>query len=99
MSEITLALEDVSKGDDQAVSKLRRLAASASARLMRKPRTTVCLRMRRRSIKRHLLWLGIGTAESDFMRATVLDYHDAPDKAGIKTVFYESPGTAREWLT
>ncbi len=55
--------------------------------------------MRRRSIKRHLLWLGIGTAESDFMRATVLDYHDAPDKAGIKTVFYESPGTAREWLT
>jgi enterochelin esterase family protein len=49
--------------------------------------------------KVHLVWLGIGTAEPDFMRASVLNYHDALEKAGIKTVLYQSPGTAHEWLT
>ncbi len=49
--------------------------------------------------KVHLLWLGVGTAEPDFMRASVLNYRDALEKAGIKVVFYESPGTAHEWLT
>jgi enterochelin esterase family protein len=33
------------------------------------------------------------------MHDSVQKYHDALEQAGIKTVFYESPGTAREWLT
>ena len=49
--------------------------------------------------KVHLLWLGIGTAEPQRMHDSVQNYHDALEKAGIKTVFYESPGTAHEWLT
>jgi len=49
--------------------------------------------------KVHLVWLGIGTAEPDYMRASVLNYHDALDQAGIKTVLYQSPGTAHEWQT
>jgi enterochelin esterase-like enzyme len=47
----------------------------------------------------HLLWLGIGTAEAQRMQDSVRNYHDALERAGIKTVFYESPGTAHEWLT
>jgi enterochelin esterase-like enzyme len=47
----------------------------------------------------HLLWLGIGTAEPDFIRASVLNYQDALDKHGIKTILYQSPGTAHEWQT
>jgi enterochelin esterase-like enzyme len=47
----------------------------------------------------HLLWLGIGTAEPDFMRASVLNYQAALDKHGIKIVLYQSPGTAHEWQT
>jgi enterochelin esterase family protein len=49
--------------------------------------------------KVHLLWLGIGTAEPANMRASVANYHDALAKAGIKTVYFESPGTAHEWQT
>ncbi len=30
---------------------------------------------------------------------SVKNYRDALEKAGIKTVFYESPGTAHEWQT
>jgi S-formylglutathione hydrolase FrmB len=33
------------------------------------------------------------------MQDSVRGFHDALDKAGIKTVFYESPGTDHEWLT
>ena len=29
----------------------------------------------------------------------VKNYHEALEKAGIKHVYYESPGTAHEWLT
>lgn len=29
----------------------------------------------------------------------VKGYRDALEKGGIRTVFYESPGTAHEWLT
>jgi enterochelin esterase-like enzyme len=47
----------------------------------------------------HLLWLGIGTAEQKRMYDSVKNYHDALEKAGIKHVYYESPGTAHEWLT
>ena len=49
--------------------------------------------------KVHLVWLGIGTAEAKNMHASVANYHDALEKAGIKTVYYESPGTAHEWQT
>ncbi len=27
------------------------------------------------------------------------NYHEALEKAGIKHVYYESPGTSHEWLT
>jgi enterochelin esterase-like enzyme len=46
-----------------------------------------------------LVWLGIGTVEPPNMYASVKNYHDALEKAGIKTVYYESPGTAHEWQT
>jgi enterochelin esterase-like enzyme len=46
-----------------------------------------------------ILFLSIGTAEAPRMQDGVRGFHDALDKAGIKTVFYESPGTDHEWLT
>ena len=49
--------------------------------------------------KVHLVWLGIGTTEAKRMYDGVKGYHEALDKAGIKNVYYESPGTAHEWLT
>ena len=48
--------------------------------------------------KVHLVWIGVGTAEGR-MYDGIKGYHEALDKAGIKNVFYESPGTAHEWLT
>lgn len=47
----------------------------------------------------HLFFLSIGTVEPQRMQDSVRGYHDALTKAGIKTVFYESPGTSHEWLT
>jgi len=49
--------------------------------------------------KVRLLWLGIGTAEGKRMYDSVKSYHEALGKAGIKHTYYESPGTAHEWLT
>ena len=49
--------------------------------------------------KVRLLWLGIGTAEPKRMYDSVKSFHEALEKAGIKHVYYESPGTAHEWLT
>ena len=49
--------------------------------------------------KMRLLWLGAGTAEPQFIYNSVHGYHLALDQAGIKNVYYESPGTAHEWLT
>ncbi len=49
--------------------------------------------------KVHLLWLGIGTAEGQRMYDSIRNYHDALTKAGIRHVYYESPGTSHEWLT
>ena len=46
-----------------------------------------------------VLWLGIGTAEPKRMYDSVKSYHEALKKAGIKHVYYESPGTSHEWLT
>jgi enterochelin esterase-like enzyme len=49
--------------------------------------------------KMRLLWLGIGTAEPERMYAGIKGYHEALEKAGIRHVYYESPGTSHEWLT
>jgi enterochelin esterase-like enzyme len=46
----------------------------------------------------HLLWFGAGTAEERMLKSAQA-WHDALLKAGIKNVFYESPGTAHEWQT
>jgi enterochelin esterase family protein len=43
----------------------------------------------------NLLWLGIGTEEG---KGTKL-LHETLMKNGIKSTYYESPGTAHEWLT
>jgi enterochelin esterase-like enzyme len=48
--------------------------------------------------KVRLVWLGVGTAEGG-MYDGIKNYHEALAKAGIKNVYYESPGTAHEWLT
>ena len=49
--------------------------------------------------KVRVLWLGIGTTEPQRMYDSVKHYHEALEKAGIKHVYYESPGTSHEWLT
>jgi enterochelin esterase-like enzyme len=46
-----------------------------------------------------LLWIGIGTAEPQNMYKAVNGFHLALTNAGIKNVYYESPGTDHEWLT
>ena len=46
-----------------------------------------------------LVWLGIGTAEAERMMAGGQGFPRGADQAGIKTVYYESPGTAHEWQT
>jgi enterochelin esterase-like enzyme len=45
-----------------------------------------------------LLWLGVGTAEGRITES-IKGYHEALQKAGIRNVYYESSGTAHEWLT
>jgi len=47
----------------------------------------------------HLLWVGVGTAEPERMRAGLLGLHTSLEEAKIKHIFYESPGTAHEWQT
>jgi enterochelin esterase-like enzyme len=46
-----------------------------------------------------VMYLSIGTAEPERMYKSVNSLHQALDKAGIKHVYYESPGTAHEWQT
>jgi enterochelin esterase-like enzyme len=50
------------------------------------------------SKKVRLLWFGAGTAE-ERMHKPALEMHEALEKAGIRNVFYESPGTSHEWQT
>ncbi|HSW50738.1 MAG TPA: alpha/beta hydrolase-fold protein, partial [Bryobacteraceae bacterium] len=50
------------------------------------------------SKKVKLLWIGTGTVERD-SNPNILRLHEALEKAGVKHVYYESPGTAHEWLT
>ena len=45
-----------------------------------------------------LLWLGAGTVEEQIHKNTTA-MHEALDNAGIKNVFFSSPGTDHEWQT
>ena len=49
--------------------------------------------------KVRVLFLSIGTAEGERFYNSVKGYRDALESAGIRTSFYESPGTAHEWHT
>ena len=49
--------------------------------------------------KMKLMYLSIGTAEPANMYQTVNNFHKELEKAGIKHVYFESPGTSHEWLT
>jgi enterochelin esterase-like enzyme len=49
--------------------------------------------------KMKLVYLSIGTTEPANMYQTVNSFHTELEKAGIKHVYYESPGTSHEWLT
>ena len=46
-----------------------------------------------------LLWIGMGTEEPSFFHGSIGAFRTMLDKAGIKYVYFSSPGTAHEWLT
>jgi enterochelin esterase-like enzyme len=46
-----------------------------------------------------LFWLGLGTKEPNPFPGSVGAFRTMLDKAGIKYIYYESQGTAHEWLT
>lgn len=47
----------------------------------------------------NLFWLGLGTKEPNPFPGSVGAFRSMLDKTGVKHVYYESPGTAHEWLT
>ncbi|MGB6486399.1 MAG: alpha/beta hydrolase-fold protein [Steroidobacteraceae bacterium] len=47
----------------------------------------------------HLLWLGVGTREVAMIHRGLMAFEQDLVQAHIKHVFYQSPGTAHEWLT
>ena len=47
----------------------------------------------------NLIWLGLGTKEPDPFPGSVKAFRTMLDKQGIRYSWYESPGTAHEWLT
>ncbi len=49
--------------------------------------------------KAKLVYISTGTNEPANMYQTVNNVHKEFEKAGIKHVYYESPGTSHEWLT
>jgi enterochelin esterase-like enzyme len=49
--------------------------------------------------KVRVLYLSIGTNEPERMYNSVNKFHLELEKAGIKHVYYESPGTSHEWQT
>lgn len=49
--------------------------------------------------KMKLVYLSIGTTEPERMYTGVKNFHEALSKAGIRHIYYESPGTAHEWQT
>ncbi|MDZ7346380.1 MAG: alpha/beta hydrolase-fold protein [candidate division KSB1 bacterium] len=46
-----------------------------------------------------LLFLSIGTDEPERMYQSVNNFHKELERIGVKHIYYESPGTAHEWLT
>ena len=46
-----------------------------------------------------LLWIGMGTEEPNPFPGAIGAFRAMLDKAGIRYVYFESPGTAHEWLT
>jgi enterochelin esterase family protein len=49
--------------------------------------------------KVHVFYLGVGTAEPERFTARIRALHAGLDKAGIRHVYWESPGTDHEWQT
>jgi enterochelin esterase-like enzyme len=49
--------------------------------------------------KVRLIWIGAGTTESDLFYNSIKGFNNTLVKAGIKTVYVESEGTAHEWQT
>jgi enterochelin esterase family protein len=47
----------------------------------------------------NLFWLGLGTKEPNPFPGSVGAFRAMLEKTGVKYVYYESPGTAHEWLT
>ncbi len=46
-----------------------------------------------------LLWVGMGTEEPDPFPGAIGSFRKMLDQSGVKYVYFESPGTAHEWLT
>ena len=46
-----------------------------------------------------LLWIGKGTKEPNPFPGAIGAFRNMLDKAGVKYIYYESTGTAHEWLT
>lgn len=46
-----------------------------------------------------LLWIGMGTEEPDPFPGAIGAFRKMLDDSGVKYVYFESPGTAHEWLT
>jgi enterochelin esterase-like enzyme len=46
-----------------------------------------------------LLWIGMGTQEPDPFPGAIGAFRKMLDDAGVKYVYFSSPGTAHEWLT
>ena len=46
-----------------------------------------------------IMYISTGLEESARMYATVNNFHQALEKAGINHIYYESPGTSHEWQT
>jgi enterochelin esterase family protein len=46
-----------------------------------------------------LFWLGLGTKEPNPFPGSVGAFRAMLEKQGVKYTFYESQGTAHEWLT
>ena len=46
-----------------------------------------------------LLWLGMGTKEPNPFPGAIGSFRKMLDQAGVKYVFFSSPGTSHEWLT
>lgn len=49
--------------------------------------------------KINLFWLSLGTKEPDPFPGSVGAFRNMLEKTGVRYVYYESPGTAHEWLT